>query len=262
MKVYIIYACIPDNLWMTKMKNIDDDIRESELPKYYRTADNRYVGVYAYTKYKDVLNEFIYYRKDAWKCGLYRLKEKKMTKEEFSMFQSIYPTRELSVYPIFSNRSDGLATSPYPSFNDIPKRILKEDADIQSSIHVIVCTDHEYCYIEDMSDHCLLMYFVNTNPPDYSIFNNEYQNILDIIGYTIQFTDLIQSILWEYDEIDNLYINERFDDIDYNYSFNLSPLGNKYFSLSHSFLFMFMNVFYEMIFGYTETSKINMMGVV
>ena len=262
MKVYIIYACIPENLWTTKMRSIDDDIKESELPKQLKTADNRYVGVYAYTRYKDVLDEFIEYRKGAWKSGLYELKKAKMSKEEFSMFRATYPTRELVVFPVHLKGANliGHNTDKYKSFDETPKWVFEYSANQDPTMSIIICTPHEYNYVEDMSDHCLFMLFVNLNPPDYSIFDDDYQNILDIIGYTIQYTDLINTMME--DEVDNLYINQRFDEIDYNYSFNLSPLGNKYFSLSHSFSFMFMNIFYEMIFGYDENTKINMIGVI
>lgn len=97
MKLYLIYAIIPSNVFSTRIKYLIDNVKD------FKTQGNNRVGLYAWTTSKKILEEFLEGRDhDIYKV----IKKEFMDDEDIDKFKSVYNTLELHLYHYNNKHSE------------------------------------------------------------------------------------------------------------------------------------------------------------
>lgn len=244
-KVYLIYAKIPALLFDNKLHDFVYDSYK------YKLSNGYYIGLYAWTTNKILLDTFIDFRKGANK--IYKLVTKKFDKEDFIIFRQENFHEELSYYRFSSESSyyeiDDFNTGWEPSKTDEDKNEFFED---NKNLFRIVCTKCEYVKIAEDSTQYLADYLSQIINVEYSIFAHKYLQALDSVGYCDEFNRI------NYDIDDDLY-DQRGSSTDYNNSFELSYYGNHMVDFYRNQIALFINIYYEMIVGYNPNETIKLL---
>lgn len=169
MKIYFIYAKIPMTVYDTRIKFIISNVHD------YRCKDNHMFGLYAWTRKKKLCEEFLELRD----CPeLYTVIKRDDIRED--------------QYKVIKDRYFQLELKPYRYFYDT--KVREEEEENADRFMEVVSTQNEYNistnefseYINEFGPH------MDSNYPDYRIFNSEVIKALDIIGYTTDF-DIINT---------------------------------------------------------------------
>lgn len=249
-KVYLIYAKIPALLFDNKMHLFVNDSSK------YKYSNRYYIGLYAWTTSKILLDTFMDFRKDANK--IYKLKIRKFSKNELNVFKDIHQNEELRYYRISSCANyndiddDGWIPKKKDSKKDRDEFFSKDGVSSQ-----IVCTKEEYNTLFDFGHQYLYEYMTQIINADYYAFKDEYKLALDYIGYCDTFNDLYDG-LEDYDKEDSFY-SSRHELTSYNRQFGMSYYGNPYIDVYENKLALFINIFYEMILGYKDGDEIKLL---
>ena len=247
-KVYLIYAKIPCILFDSKIHDFVNDVSK------YKNTNNKYIGLYAWTTKKILLNSFIEFRSGAKK--IYNIIERKFTKEEFNQFRKENFHEELLYYqiPTIDNYED---TEFYIGFEASKKNTKKEIQQFFSSKNnQIVCTRCEFTNVIEYGHQYLMEYMCQIVDAEYCVFKSEYQQALDYIGYCDIFNDVHDG--YEDEGIDEFY-SSRHECSDFNRSYGLSIYGNPRRYLYENKLAIFISIFYEMIVGYNPDEEIKLL---
>lgn len=230
--VYIIYAGIPNYLWEIKMKYIIDESRYITSGKEYDYDGKKRYFIYAWTSNKKYLNEFKYFRNNAFKT-IYKIKKVKMDKVEYSQFKYKYKDEKLEYREIPSNDNEYYGTNDYVK---------------------VLCTDNESMYTIDEGHVYLYNYLSEIIGVNYTVFDEKYINALDSLGYC----DEYNIIKFDCSDDPDIY-SENYELSTFNASFELTGLGNhKLIDLYANKFAIFVNLFYEMIEGYDYNNDIKM----
>jgi hypothetical protein len=260
MKIYLIYVKIPINLYEEKLGHL--------LVSYsfsFKIEDDYYIGLYAFTKNKKILEDFINRRLNAWKRKLYFYKKVELSKDEYKKFLQKFHNIELAYRIITTSYLSSLSDisyeyreAVYKTLKEIPKEIYNETIRKNSTIKIILCTEFEYIASVETGNVFVLNSYLLKGLPDYTIFNKKYKDALDKIGYTFDFDCIVRDYSGD---IDDIYIDDRIELLDYNMSYNVNPLGHTHYATpSESKYNAFINLFYEMLIGYNENDSINIIG--
>ena len=246
-KVYLIYAKIPSLLFDNKLHGFVYDSSK------YKLSNGYYIGLYAWTTNKILLDTFIDFRKGANK--IYKLVTKEFDKNDFVMFRKENFHEELSYYRFSSESSyyevDDFNTGFEPSKKESEEEINEFFADNKNHFR-IVCTKCEYVKIAEDSAQYLADYLSQIINVEYSIFKNKYIVALDSMGYVDEFNRI------HYDTDDALY-DDRGASTDYNNSYDLSFYGNHMVDVYKNQIALFINIYYEMIVGYNPNDTIKLL---
>lgn len=246
-KVYLIYAKIPALLFDCKLYEfIKDDSK-------YKLSDGYYIGLYAWTTSKLLLDAFLDFRKGANK--IYKIKKHEFTKNEFKYFKSDNISEELVYQKIpYENGIDASYDSYegwIPSKNDTKKDIEKFFNSPSDSAK-IVCTREEYNTLYEHGPRYLCDYLAQIITAEYLVFKDEYKMALDYIGYCDNF-NLI------HDEPEDQFYFDRAQMTEFNKSYDMSYYGNKPIDLYENKVALFINIYYEMIVGYDSNEEIKLL---
>lgn len=246
-KVYLIYAKIPSLLFDNKIHLFVRDSSEFKLSK------NHYIGLYAWTKNKELLNTFLDFRKDA--KDIYNVIEREFDKDDYKHFKKVHSAEELMYYRFKTCKSYDMdhfdyGWVPKKSDSDQEKDEFFNESD---NVGRIVCTTTEYNETMDYGEQFFFEYLSQIMKVDYLIFKDEYIWALDRIGYCDAF-NLVNN-----DSEDPFY-SARSETSEYNNNFGLTYYGNPAFNLWDNKLALFINIFYEMIIGYDPNREIKLLS--
>lgn len=252
-KIYLIYAKIPTLLFDSKMHEF---VYNSSR---YKLSNNYYIGLYAWTTNKILLDAFINFRKGARDMYNIVIKNKnEFTKEEFQFFKKDNIHEELRYYRIPTKLGwdeDDFNIGYVPNKHDSIHE-KKEFFMNNTNYSQIVCTRYEY---EELFEHAQQNFFDYMNQvvtADYIVLKEEYQLMLDKIGYCDIFNEIYDGL--DTGEPDPFY-SDRHDSTYFNRSYNLSYHGHQYFDIYANKVALFVNTFYEMIAGYKNGDEIKVL---
>ena len=245
-KVYILYAKIPIHLFDSKMYQFVHTHTD------YILRDKYYIGLYAWTTNKILLDTFMDFRKNALK--MYKLIIRKFSKDEFHAFKKENFYEELSYYKIPASPGwddDEFYIGWIPSKTDTSsdKHLFFSDSNKAGQI---VCTRQEFTQTMEYGHDYLFEYMTQIINADYCAFKNKYIQALDYIGYCDEFNNT-------HDDPDDNFYFDRYESTGYSKSYGLSYHGHKAVDIYGNKLSIFINIFYEMIVGYDETQEIKML---
>lgn len=250
-KVYLIYAKIPALLFDNKMHNF---VKDGSL---YSLYNGHYTGLYAWTTNKILLDAFMDFRKGAKK--IYKIKTRKITKEELRAFQTIHDYEELSYYRIPSKNSydEELYSIQYNPKKKDSKMDKESFFHKNKDVNQIVCTKEEVTELFEYGEQHLQDYMFQIINGDYYALKDEYKMALDYIGYCDIF-NILHDGNFGTDEEDKFY-SDRYEMTDYCKSYQMSFYGHKIIDICDNKLALFIMIFYEMIVGYHEDEEIKLL---
>lgn len=216
MTVYLIYAKIPSEIFLNNIKFI---INKSE--RYIRTESSKYfIGLYAWSRNKEYINEFLKIRKG---CKFYILKKMKMCKYDFKMFKNDYEYEELNYYDY--QRGD---------YNHLPP--VK-----------IISTKNEYNEIYDYGEQKISEEMLDTifnEYSDYYWFNDKLIDALDKLSYTTNCDILCGGNIDCFDENELLHRSEFACN---NACYGYTVEGNIYMPFGDNKFILFINEYRQML---------------
>lgn len=222
MKIYMIYASIPESIF--------NDISEF-LPNLsvwsYDDETNRYIGLYGWTRNKDLYKDFIDVRKD---CEFYRYLSKDLDKHEYDEFKKEFLMMKLKYYKYSRGDYNDCKSVAFPS------------------------TKWEYeCTDSSAIENNVLyrIYGIFGEMGDYYIFKDDVIEALDVIGYTTLYDSVYGG--------DDCFCDEekdaRVELALYNMSYGLTVRGNKFIDIFSDKFGIFMTVFNTLIFGTKQKNR-------
>lgn len=239
MKIYLIYAKIDIELWEKKLKtHIQIYQSKSYFGEFkYDDRTDSYIGLYAWTHEKSVMNMFKESRRLAFNKGMYTIKEIKLKRDDFIDFMHDNKDKEIVLKYLQTKKSE--------------KSSFKKDGEYYV---YIVLTRNEYELSTDDSSAReemfeSLYYLLRV---DYYAFDSVYKMLLQRIGYATEFDANV------IDDNESDYYDMRSELANYNMSYKLSPLGTpvKYDLYGDKYA-LFKNIYFEMIVGYTPGDLIH-----
>lgn len=203
MKIYMVYANI-------SKYDYDKSMRFLLPPQHvYEYADGVYHGLYAWTTKKSIIKQF----EEERNMSVFEIKKGNIDEDDFERFKLDMAELKLD---------DRLYSIP-----------LTKGVEV---VH-FVTTKNEFVQVNDYGRENLYYIRPQVNE-DYEIFNEELINALDIINYTAIY------------DLNYLAADDRFPDFEdrmelanYNASFNLTPLGNKYIEVENNTVVMLLYLF-------------------
>lgn len=250
-KLYLIYAKIPTILFDTKIHDFVSD--ESK----YRLMNNHYIGLYAWTPNKILLDAFLNFRNGA--KDMYRVVKRKLTKDEYLIFRKEHFYEELLYYRISSKNDSteetfniGYEPSKKDSIEDKESFFSKKDG-----VNQVACTRYEFTSLFESAQQYLYEYMYQIVQAEYIAFNSEYQQMLDYLGYCDVFNDIHDG--YELSDDGDLFYWDRHESTQFNKSYNLTFYGNKLVDIYENRITLFINIYYEMIVGYTPGYEIKLL---
>ena len=255
-KIYLIYAKITTLLFDSKMHEFVYDSSR------YKLSNKYYIGLYAWTTNKILFDAFINFRKGAQNMYNIVIKNKnEFTKEEFNFFRKDNFHEELLYYrlPInleyngLSYHEDDFNIGYEPNKHDSIDE--KNEFFKNKNYSQIVCTRYEYEELFEHAQQYFFDYMAQVVTADYIVLKEEYQLLLDSIGYCDMFNEICNG----YADDDDSFYSSRYESTNYNRSYNLSYHGNQYFDIFSNKVALFINTFYEMIAGYKDGDEIKLL---
>ena len=221
-KVYLIYVKIPTYIYLDRLCHLvtNNDFRFRQKGKYI-------LGLYAWTDDKKLLKEFMETRY----APIFKVKKTRKDNLEDILPKDISITLKLEEHNYFHDSDFD------PEFSNVDDTISDI---VKSRSELIVSTREEYnncawSLSENMLEYGPAKYIVREN--DYTIFNDELIDALDILGYISNY-DLL------YANASNMY-----DVNDYNRSFGTSYRGH---NITNNILCnMHNNQYYGFIYLYS-----------
>lgn len=162
MKIYFIYAKIPEDIYNKRIKYIISNKHS------FRWKEKYMFGLYAWTKDKKICKEFLDLRGES---GIYTLVEKEVdTKEELHLLRKRYTELELGIYRYYYNKSQ------------------KEDQSI-----TVVSTKNEWLSSTEYASENMMEFGPKVvHDIDYLLFNKDIRMALDTLGYTTDYDIMFQ----------------------------------------------------------------------
>lgn len=249
-KVYLIYAKIPAVLFDSKIHDYVNDKSK------YKFTDKSYIGLYAWTTNKELVDVFFEFRKGA--KSIYNVITRELSKNEFKIFKKESYYEELSYYK-FSTKltSDDYYSNGWKPDKKDSQSDKEEFFSNDKDIIYLVCTKEEYIEAYEYGQQHIFDYMGQTLRADYIAFKDKYKLALDYIGYCDVF-NIINDGITDYDNIDHFY-NDRYEMTNYNNGYNLSYYCNRCINIFDNKLAIFINIFYEMIVGYDPDNEIKLL---
>lgn len=245
-KVYLIYAKIPTVLFDSKMYQFVKNNTK------YKLCKNYYIGLYAWTPHKILLDTFMDFRKGANK--IYKIVTRKFSKNEFNIFRKENFYEELLYYKIpsrtgYDDDEFFIGWEPTKKDSKLDKELFFSN---QDNTGKIVCTREEFTQTIEYGHDYLFEYMTQIVTAEYSVFKDKYIKALDYIGYCDEFNSMHGN------EEDDFYF-ERYDATCYYKSYNLTYYGQPAIDIYGNKLAIFINIFYEMIVGYDSSKEIKLL---
>jgi hypothetical protein len=235
-KIYVIYASIPSLLFDNKIHDFIHD------PMRYKLSDNKYIGLYAWTTKKKLLDEFLNTRYKA--RSMYTVLKKELDDDDYIYFKKDNNQEKLSCYKLYHDIvEEDENKNVHEKLNDETPRI--------------VCTKNEYETIYDLGEQYLFDYMCQIVNFEYLVLNDQYKLLLDKIGYCDLFNRIFDG-LTDYDDYDDFY-HDRHEMTEFNNGYGLSYYGNTAVDICKNRLMIFINIFYEMIVGYDPEKEIKLL---
>ena len=251
--IYVVEVHIPALLWVKKYRMLvyDQFLYEEE----YINGELYLKGIIGWTQKRKVLKSFLDEREHA--RDMYTVQKRDVDpnyfKERYGPLQLhiLYvPTRKSTTHSGMNTVDDwyGIQESSYywDTYEKDPNSFK------------VTCTNHDLRqFTTEGSPNVAsaLWDLVNIN---FLIFNDEFINALDILGYCDTCEEAYGDIV---DLIgDNADAGETYHElIQYNYGFNLTGLGNtKYETFRDSLFATYTLLFYELIYGWNENQRIKL----
>lgn len=214
MKVYVVYAKIPSTIFTNEIINL-----VSNKDKFIKEDDSdNFIGIYAWSKNENYVNEFLKYRKH---CKFYIKKKMKIDKYEFDEFKKIYEDDKLKYYKY--ERGD---------YNSLPPVEIMSTRNEYETV-----TNGEPMQIFERQ-------FNGYFTVDYIIFKNKIIDALDELCYT-SYYDMVFG--GNYDWSDEEDIDHRIEYASYNASYNLTVNGKRFFDFDQNEFMIFIMIFQPLI---------------
>lgn len=244
MKIYLVYAKIDIDLWEKKIKNYIRQTETSYGKFSYDENTMSYIGLYAWTHKKKILNMFKESRFLAFSKGMYTVKQIKVCRDDFLDFLKCNKDKEIVLRDLQTKKSE--------------KHAFKDKAN-DYYVHTIL-TNYEYEVCSDDS-FARVEIFENLHDKlrvDYYAFNDLFKALLEVVGYGSEFD--INIMDYDCDDYNayNEYYEYRSNLAYYNGSFNMSSSGFPIkYDLYGDRYTLFQNIYFEMIVGYKSGSYIH-----
>lgn len=231
MKIYLVYAKIDIDLWEKKMNcHIYQNTTSYGKFSYDENSDS-YIGLYAWTHNKKILNMFKESRFLAFSKGIYTVKQIKVDRDDFLDFVKCNKDKEIVLRHLQTKKSE--------------KGAFKADDNEYYMYTVLTNQEYNECADEASAREIMFERLCDILKVDYYAFNDLYKSLLEVVGYGTEYD--INTIDYDYSD----YYQCRSDLANYNGSFNMSSSGNpiKYDLYGDKYA-LFKNIYFEMIVGY------------
>ena len=230
MKVYLVYAKIDIDLWEDKMKLYINQT-DSMFDKFrFDSSTNSYVGLYAWTHNKKIIEMFKDSRIMAFNRGMYKIHNIKVNRDTFMDFIKDNKDKEIVLRHLVTKKSEEGAFKNNGEYC-IYTILTRNEFD--------VCTDDSFARTEMFEAMC------DKLRVDYYGFNNKFKTLLERVGYATEFD--VNCIDDDYND----YYECRADLANYNASYGLSshntPIACDLYGDRYA---LFKNIYFEMLAGY------------
>lgn len=160
-KVYMIYASVPTDIFNTRLKYLLHSVSNFD---YRHKKNEKYIcGLYAWTKDKKILSEFLETRyADAFDVIKKDFDRYKMGKFNYEADNTAYDYLKLKSYKYKYNKN-------------------RDDSEYEE----MVTTQYEHIQCTNyLTENLINFYEERSISVDYKVFNDDIQNALDVLGYT------------------------------------------------------------------------------